>query len=331
MWINISDIVLFIQLIKKKTMKTSKLNQVEHGLLGIAITPMNKKRELDEEKIRKHLKFLYNNGITKEVGGIIIGGSTGECAAMTLNERKRLTEIAINEIGDKVSIIVGCNHSDVYQTIDLVKHAEKVGAAEVMIIPQYYFTPPRDESVLAYYKLISSKTDIGILFYNNVGITKYDVPIAVMDELIDTSNVVAIKECTPYIPKMEELMRKVGDKISVFNGQGEFFEPYAALVGTHGFISSTVNLAPKLVVELWEARSKGNFEIALKIRQKLTPFLDLLVRSSSKGGEAAALATIKKATDLAGSYAGPGRLPILEMNSQDEEEIKNVLIEMGLI
>jgi 4-hydroxy-tetrahydrodipicolinate synthase len=200
-----------------------------------------------------------------------------------------------------------------------------------MVLPQYYFTPPTDEGVLAFFKLISSKSDIGILFYNNVGITKYDVPVAVMDELADNSNVVAIKECTPWIAKMEEMTRKVGDRISVFNGQGEFFEPYAALAGTHGFISSTVNLAPGLVIELWKARSEGNLDKANEIRRKLTPYLDLLVKSSAKGGEPAALAVIKKATDIVGSFAGPGRLPLLELNEQEVTEIQLALSEMELI
>jgi 4-hydroxy-tetrahydrodipicolinate synthase len=312
-------------------MKDKKQNQVNQGVLGIAITSMNSERELDEGKIREHLQFLVSNGINKKTGGIIVGGSTGECAAMTIDERKKLAEIAIDEIADEVPVIIGCNHSDVNQTIELVKHAETSGAAEVMILPQYYFTPPTDEGVLAFIKLISSKTDIGILFYNNAGITKYDVPVEVMSELADTSNVVGIKECTPWIAKMEEMTRKVGDRISVFNGQGEFFEPYAALAGTHGFISSTVNLAPKQVVELWNARSKGDFETANQIRRNLTPYLDLLVRTSSRGGEPTALAIIKKATDMVGSYAGPGRLPLLELKENEEEETKNALTEMGLI
>lgn len=318
--------------VKKITfMKTQLNNFVKSGILGIAITSMNPKLEIDEDKFRKHLQFLVNNGINSKTGGLIVGGSTGECSSLTLKERKKLIEIAIDEIGDKVPVIVGCNHSDVFQTIELVKYSEKKGAAEVMVLPQYYFTPPTDESVLAFYKLISSKTNTGILFYNNVGITKYDVPVEVMDELADTTNVVGIKECTPNIAKMEKMTRRIGDRIPVFNGQGEFFEPYAALAGTHGFISSTVNLAPKQVVELWKARSKGDFDTANKIRQNLTPYLDLLVKSASKGGEPIALAIIKKATDLVGSYAGPGRLPIMELSKQQEEEIKNVLEEMRLI
>jgi len=313
-------------------MEKHQQNYVKSGVLGIAITSMNTKRELDEEKFRKHLQFLVKNGINKENGGIIVGGSTGECGMMSLEERKRLTEIAIDEVADEVPVIVGCNHSDVYQVIELIKHAEKTGAPEVMVMPPYYFTPPPDESVLAFYKLISSETDTGILFYNNPGLTNYDVSVDVMDELADNSNVVAIKECTPWIAKMEQMMREVGDRISVFNGQGEFLEPYAALAGTHGFISSNVNFAPKVVVELWKARSEGDFETANKIRRRLAPFMDLLVRSiSSKNGVMAALAILKKATDLVGSYGGPGRLPILELSEEEEEEIKNILKEMELI
>ena len=311
--------------------KKEKTKQAIHGLVAIAITPMTKELEIDEDGLRSHLHFLVDNGINKKNGSVVVNGSTGECAAMTLSERKKVAEIAIDAVGDIIPVIIGCNHTDVNQTIELVKHAEDIGAAGVMILSPYYYTPPTDEAVIAFYRKISSESSIGIMFYNNVGITDYDVPVSVMSTLADTTNVIGIKECTPYIPKMEQMVRLVGDRISVLNGQGEFFEPYAALIGTNGFISSTTNFAPKLSVEMWEARSKGDFKKANEVRRKFAPYLDFISREAAKGGEPKAVAIIKKATDLVGSHAGPGRIPILDLSKQDEENTKYVLSQMKLI
>src|SRR4051812_35494280 len=115
-------------------MNAQELKEALKGIVGIAITPMTQDGQMDEAGLRKHLRFMTGNGITKENGVIVVAGSTGECGAMTLEERKRVVEIAIDEVGEIVPIIAGCNHSNVYDVINLVQHAERAGAAGVMIL-----------------------------------------------------------------------------------------------------------------------------------------------------------------------------------------------------
>lgn len=311
-------------------MKPEKLKEALKGIVGIAITPMTEDRLINEVGIRKQLKFMVSNGIRNGNGVMVTTGSTGECGALSAVERKKVLEIALDEVGDDVPIIAGCNHSNVYETIDLVQHAEKAGAAGVMILAPYYYVPT-DDVVLDFYKLVSDKSSIGIMLYNNLEVTHKDISVEVLDKLASESNVVGIKECTPNFVKMEYVARALRNKISVVNGHGEFLEPYAALAGTVGFISSTANFAPGLAVEMWKARSSNDYVKAVAIRNKLTPYLDLARTLGAIGGEPKVLSVLKRAAELAGGAGGPGRLPLRELSPEEDRQVQDALRTIGII
>lgn len=311
-------------------MKAQELKEAMKGIVGISITPMNKDLQVDEEGFRRHIQFLMSKGITKENGVLVITGSTGECGALSVTERKRILEMVLEEAGDNLPIIAGCNHSNVNEVIELVQHAERAGAAGVMILPPYYYVPT-DEAILQFYQQVSEHSEIGIMLYNNFEVTHKDIPLPVLRELSEKTNVVGIKECTPNFVKMERVARELGDKMAIINGHGEFLEPFAALAGTAGFISSTANFAPEIAVEMWKARSDGDFVKAKKIRDRLTPYLDLAGDMSAQGGEPKVLAILKKATDLVGSCGGPGRLPLCALSTEEVARISDMLKTIGLI
>ena len=311
-------------------MKPEELKKALKGICAIAVTPMTEDRQVNYEGVRNHIRFLIGKGINKDNNcTLVVGGSTGECGALTIAERKKLIETAVDEAGDELPIIAGCNHSNIEDVKDLMAHAEGAGAAGVMVLSPYYYVPT-DVAVLRFYKEISKAANIGILLYNNLEVTHKDVPLEVMEQLVDSSNVVGIKECTPNFAKMEKVARKIGGKIAVINGHGEFLEPFAALAGTAGFISSTSNFAPEIAVEMWKARNAGDYVAAKKIRDRLTPYLDLAAAESATGGEPVVLAILKRAAALVGSDCGPGRIPLPEITPELDAKIEKMLKEVGL-
>lgn len=311
--------------------KTEELKKALEGICAISITPMTPDRQVDYEGMKKHLRFLIEKGINKSNNcTIVVGGSTGECGAMTIEERKKLIETAVEECGDELPVIAGCNHSNIEDVKDLMQHAEKAGCVGVMVLSPYYYVPT-DDAVLRFYKEISKCCNIGILLYNNFEVTHKDIACEVLAQLVGDSNVVGIKECTPNFIKMERTCRTVGDKITVINGHGEFCEPFAALAGTKGFISSTSNFAPELAVEMWKARSAGDYVGAKKIRDRLTPYLDLAAAESATGGEPVVLSILKRASSIVGPECGPGRIPLPEISDELEAKIQKMLKDVGLV
>lgn len=312
-------------------MTPNELKEALHGICAIAVTPMDDSQHVDYDKMASHIRFLMKHGITKKNQcTLVVGGSTGECGAMTMDERKKLIRVAVEVAGEELPIIAGCNHSNIVDVIDLLEDAEKAGAAGAMALSPYYYVPTND-AVLRFYKEISKACGLGILLYNNLEVTHKDVPEEVLEELAAASNVVGIKECTPNFVKMERMVRRVGNQIAVINGHGEFLEPFAALAGTVGFISSTSNFAPGIAVDMWKARSAGDYVGAKKIRDRLTPYLDLAASESATGGEPVVLAILKRAATLVGSDCGPGRIPLPAITPELDQKIHQMLEKVGLI
>jgi len=311
-------------------MTYDEVKKALEGVCGISITTFNESLEIDEVGFRKHLRYMVDRGINKENGTMVIGGSTGECGGMTSAERKKILEISIDEIGKDVPIIAGCNHTSTHEVVELVQHAEEVGAEAVMILSPFYYIPP-DEAILRFFKYISDNSSLPIMLYNNLEVTHKDISIEVLEKLIKDTNVVGIKECTPNFAKMEKVARVLGEKMTVINGHGEFLEPFAALAGTKGFISTTANFAPELAIEIWRARSIGDYVKAKKLRDKLSPYLDLMVKYTTQFGEPAALSIIKRACDIVGSFGGYGRVPLIKITPKMEKDIHEMLEKINLI
>ncbi len=311
-------------------MNAATFQKALHGITSIAVTPMTPSGDVDYQGLKKHIRFLIDHGINKDRAVVVVGGSTGECGGMTIDERKRVIEAAIAEAGADLPVVAGCNHTCTADGFDLMRHAKDAGAAGVMVLAPYYYVPT-DECVLRFYREISEKVDIGIMLYNNFEVTHKDVPVSVLASLAGNSNVVGIKECSPNFVKMERLARTCGHQMAIINGHGEFLEPFAALAGTVGFLSSTSNFAPGIAVEMWEARSKGEYEKAKQIRDRLSPYLDLAADASATGGEPIVLAILKRAAELVGSCGGTGRLPLLPISTELDARIQNMLRQVGLV
>ncbi len=311
-------------------MKPEELRQHLHGVCVISITPFKEDGTLDEAGYEKNLRFIMGGGLNAANATIVVGGSTGECGAMSPAERKAVLDCALSVCGDKLPVIAGCNSTNVREAIELAQYAEDRGAAGVMALSPYYY-PAKDEAcIYAFYKELASNTGLGILLYNNFEVMNIDCPISVLKRLKELPNVVGMKECTPAFFKMTRVVQEIGDKVSVVNGHGEFLEPYAALAGTAGFISSMSNFVPSRAAAIWEARSKGDYAKAKEIRDTMVPYMDLAVKYSGQGGEYKVISLLKYITDQVGSCGGWPRIPCIPLSDEEKTETRAVLKAIGL-
>lgn len=298
-------------------------------LVGICLTPFDKDRKFDEKAMIHHTKWMVERGINKENGCLVVTGSCGECGALNDDERKRVLDVTLDAVGDKVPVVFGCNHSNVYQVIELAKYAEKAGAAGIMLIPPYYYKPT-DRVALEFYKMVSDSMGLGIFLYNNTYVTQYDISVEVMEELAKETNVVGMKECTPDFYKLIRMCNAVKDKIAITSGNGEGWEPYTQIEGCTGFISTISNAAPERVTKLWKALESKNYEEALEIRKSMTPLFNAMARFGAVEGEPKGIALLKKWSDLVGSIGGYGRLPVPELTEEETNIARKALIDAGI-
>ena len=311
-------------------MKPEQLRKQLHGVTVISITPFKENGDFDFIGYEKNLSYIMNNNLNQNNACIVIGGSTGECGAMNIDERKELLEFALGVCGNKLPVIAGCNSTNVRETIELAQHAEEKGACGVMALSPYYYPAKDDNCIYEFYRALSSSTKLGILLYNNLEVMQIDVKIPLLTKLKKFPNVVGMKECTPAFYKMSRVVQEIGDTVSVVNGHGEFLEPYAGLAGTTGFISSMSNFAPARAAEIYKLRKEGKYTEAKVIRDKLVPYMDLAVKFSNEGGEYKVISLLKYFTDLAGSCGGFPRIPCIPLTAAEKKEAELVFSQLDL-
>ena len=296
------------------------------GVAVILATPQSEYGQIDEENLENHVEYIFTEGLSKGKGVIITTGSMGECAGMTWKERKKVLDITLKTVKGRVPVIAGANGTNIDEIIDFSQNAEKMGADGIMLMPPYYWCPT-DKTVIEFYENVALKINIGILIYNNFPIVRKDLSIPLLLRISEIDKIVGIKECTPNFFKFIDCVKALSGKITVLNGNGEFWEPFAKLAGADGFSSGPINFMPDLVMELWNKRNKGDIEGALKIRFKIMPILQFWGSMAEKYGPSVEPSVIKNAATIVGNHLGPFTRQIVAKINRDE--IENLKIAMS--
>jgi 4-hydroxy-tetrahydrodipicolinate synthase len=290
------------------------------GIIPAVLTPFNNKGEFDEEAQRENLRFLIENG----VHGLMVNGSTGEAENLSREERRKNVELAVEEAGGKIPVIAGTGVPSTKATIDLSKDAKDAGADAVMIVTPFYLIP-NEEGLIKHYKTITEKVDVPIVLYNIPQHTKVNLDSTLIEKLCNEApNIVGLKDSYGNLSQFADTIARVGDKISVLTGCDDLILP-SLILGAPGAIVALANIAPKMVVELFEYAKKGEINKAKEIYFKLLPIARAI------GSEYNFPAPVKEAVNLLGRKAGPPRSPITQLSTKEKEEIKKALKHAGLI
>jgi len=273
------------------------------GVFAVTCTPFDGKGDLDELALRKHIRYLID---TCGVHSIISNGSTGEFAFMTEAERTRVMEITLDEVNQKVPVIIGA------------------AADGVMVVSPYYGSLSQEE-LYQHFATLAQSVSIPIIVYNNPGTSKSDILPATVARLAEFDNIVAIKESSGEMQRVSEIMRRCGDKIEVLCGCDtlvlEMFQ-----MGIEGWIAAPANLIGELCVELFDlAVEQKDFNRAKELYYKILP-LTSLFESSGKYVQLA-----KAGLMMRGMSIGEPRKPLLLPDSQLQEELRAILDSLGLI
>jgi dihydrodipicolinate synthase/N-acetylneuraminate lyase len=286
------------------------------GVAVAAVTPLDENFQLREKELRRHTRFLAESGIDI----LISSASLGECYALTTEERKRVMNIVADELPESVPLVVCVNHTNMDVILELSKYASRVGAHAVILMPPYYRKLSEKETLYLYQQL-SDQLDIGVFLYNKPSITQIDMSRELLQSLAKLENVVALKDCTSDLHKLEWTIRVIGQKISVFNGLSEGMEPYGYIMGASGFVSIIGNFIPKVSVKLRQACLDSNFQEAQRIHKLIMPIVDFM--SASK--ERQPLSVVKQGVDFIGFDVGKPRPPLAPLNINE----KKILGEMN--
>ncbi len=293
-------------------------------MLAICLTPMTPDQRPDPAALRRHLRWMVQRGGLDETNSMmIVNGSTAEAHSLSLDERKALLDAARAEIGGGRQVIVGCQHTDVNAVVELMRHAERAGAACGMVLPPYYYAATAD-TVVEFYARVTDGCGLGMVIYNNLSASGIDIPVAVYERLLDRAHIVGVKECTNTFTKMEEVAALLSERMVIISGHGIVYEPYAAIAGAQTFNSSEACFLPRYARRVWEARRAKDYVAVKRMRDALRPYFHLVSEVSATDGPNGVISLIKHLTDVAGSYMGPGKTPVPALSQEYRNKAEEV-------
>ncbi len=288
------------------------------GIIPAMVTPFDKQGKISEDGLRKLIDYLMEGG----VHGLFPVGSQGEFYALEKEEKKKIMEVVLDQVKGRVPIYAGTGAITTKEAITLTKMAEDIGVDAVSIITPFFISPTQNE-LYEHYLAVAKSTSLPILLYNNPGRSGVNLSTDLVVRLSKIDNIVGIKDSSGDMTLTTEYIRRTSNDFSVLAGRDTLI--YGTLLyGGKGAIAATANVAPKLVVEIYEAYVRGDIEQAKKTQAELAP-----LRLAFSLGSFPVV--IKDALELIGIKVGTTRAPIKSLNKDKQEMLRDVLQQMGLL
>lgn len=288
------------------------------GIIPAMVTPLDRNEEIDEAGIRGIINYLIDSG----VHGIFVCGSQGESYALTEDEKKRVIEISVDEVNGRVPVYAGTGAVTTKMTIELSRYAVDVGADAVTIVTPYFIKLSQDE-LYVHYKRIAESVDSPILIYNNPGRTNVNLEAETVKKLAEIDNIVGIKDSSGDLTLTAQYIMKCPDEFAVLAGRDSLILA-TLLYGGKGAVAATANVAPRLVVGIYENFIKGDLEKARELQFKILP-----LRLAFSLGTFPVV--VKEAMNLMRKPSGPAKSPVSPLPEEKKRKLKLLLEELNLI
>ncbi|MGZ5086803.1 MAG: 4-hydroxy-tetrahydrodipicolinate synthase [Usitatibacter sp.] len=288
------------------------------GSLVAIVTPMLADGALDLPR----LKSLIEWHVAEGTDGIVIVGTTGESPTVDVAEHCKLIESAVQYAGGRVPVIAGTGGNSTREAIELTRFAKKAGADYALSVVPYY-NKPTQEGLYRHFKAIAESADIPVILYNVPSRTIADLQNDTVLRLAKVPNIVGIKEATSSIERVADLMKRAPKGFLVFSGDDASALAYI-LLGAHGVISVTANVAPRAMHELCAAARAGRTAEAIAVNNRLIGLHRNLFLETNP-------IPVKWALHRMGRIAEGIRLPLTPFTAPHHETLAASLREAGCI
>jgi 4-hydroxy-tetrahydrodipicolinate synthase len=279
---------------------------------------MNGREEIDYAGFRANLDWYVAQGIS----GITVNGGTGEFVSLTMQERKRIAETAMDRIGSRVACMVCCAAETTKEVIDYALHAKSIGADSIMVIGPFYFKPSEEE-ICQHYWSIARAVDIPIVLYNNPGSSGIDLRPPLIAKICSADNIRHVKEASGD-PKRVTEIRGIDGGIHVFCGSDDTILESIGN-GADGWISITANLLPGQSQRLFDDCRSGDVDATTGLFRRFAPLYTVTEKPYK------AVQIVKYGMDRLGLAGGSCRRPRLPLTTEEKKGIDRLLSETHLL
>jgi 4-hydroxy-tetrahydrodipicolinate synthase len=282
------------------------------GLWPASVTPFERDGSFVEETWRELLSLHHELGMH----GILVNGSSGEWFSQSDEERLRIAKIAVEELGGKLPVVIGCTHYRADWVLELTDHAAAIGADGVLVAPPPYARPTMAD-VLAFYEEVDRGVRLPLVIYNMPPSVCVDIDTETMARLVELDNVVAVKDSTPKTEQAIATLLAVGDKVRVF---GNFLNRHGLAllreIGGDGLINGGALLGRE-EASYFEAVWDKDWARARAVADKAELLSSQLWTPEWSGRYGSSQAQMKAAMRMLGQPGGWPRRPLLPIEDPE--------------
>ncbi|HXG29013.1 MAG TPA: 4-hydroxy-tetrahydrodipicolinate synthase, partial [Nevskiales bacterium] len=235
------------------------------GSLVALVTPMQGDGRVDYDSLRRLVDFHVREG----TDGIVSVGTTGESATLDFDEHIEVIRRTVEFAAGRLPVIAGTGANATREAIELTRAAKAAGAQACLLVTPYY-NKPTQEGLYRHYRAVAEAVDIPQILYNVPGRTGCDMLPETVQRLAGTPNIVGLKEAKGELPRIRELLDRVGERMYVYSGD-DATACESILMGCKGDISVTANVAPRLMHEMCAAALAGDRARAEALDARLQP------------------------------------------------------------
>ena len=280
------------------------------------ITPFTRDGDVDEDSLRRLVRFQEDNGVDT----LVPCGSTGESAMLSHEEHLRVISIVVDE-ARKAKVLAGAGSNCTSEAVMLSRKAQDLGADGILSISPYYVKPTQ-EGIFQHYRAIEEAIDIPIVVYNIPGRTGSNINVDTMLRLAEMDGIVGVKEASGNMSQIQNIIARRPEGFEVISGDDSITLALMSM-GADGVISVASNCCPGLVSEMVYNAQSGKFDIAKSIHNKLLPMFGALFCESNP-------IPIKYVMGRMGYGDGRPRLPLTPLTEGGRAVLDPILAELGI-
>jgi 4-hydroxy-tetrahydrodipicolinate synthase len=282
------------------------------------VTPMLPDGALDFPR----LKSLIDWHVAEGTDAIVIVGTTGESPTVDFEEHHQLIAAAVEYADKRIPVIAGTGANSTKEAIRVSQFAKQAGADYSLSVVPYY-NKPTQEGLFQHYKAIAEACDLPMILYNVPGRTVADIANDTVLRLAELPNVVGIKDATANMARGAELLKFAPKDFGVYSGE-DVSTLALMMLGAHGTISVTANVAPRLMHEMCMAALAGEHQRAIEVNNRLLGLHNHLFLEANP-------IPVKWALEQMGKISSGIRLPMTRFDSKFHATLSATMRDAGIL
>ena len=280
------------------------------GVITSMLTPFTESYKLDEETLAQELEYQMSKG----VHGICILGGTGESLSLTNEERLQIVRVAVQVIGGRVPLVVGCFVPREDEIAAFADEIQDLGASAMMVTPPpfYKLSPPQFGQLL---ENVSNRCSLPLVIYNAPARVAVNMgPAAIGEYTHRFPNVVGVKDATGSIREVINMAHAMAPTAGLIQGLDDGFLPTLASGGTGGLLAFATPM-PEIFVDIYESWNRGDNERALEQQMSVLPVMNVVAKEPMP-------ILVKEAMKVVGRPMGPTRPPLYAPSPENARELR---------